>query len=257
MSQFVEKVALVTGGASGLGRAAALAFAERGARVVVSDVNEAGSAETVQMIADAAGEATFIKTDVTKPEEVQQLVARTVAEYGQLDFALNNAGIDGGRDLLGDYSDEMWQRVMEVNVSGVWYCMKAEIAQMLRQRGDGQSKGVIVNLASLAGLVGAPRLAAYSASKHAVVGLTKSAALEYVRQGIRINAVCPGFTDTPMVRKGMDKDPVFAQRLVGGVPARRLGKPEEIAAAIMYLCSDEAAFMVGHTMVLDGGIHAA
>ena len=248
---FPNKVALITGGASGLGRATALAFGQADAKVVVSDVSEEGGQETVEMIRSAGGEATFVRTDVTNPTEVADLVRSAVHAYGRIDFALNNAGIGGPMMPMHEYPDDAWRTVLDVNLSGVWYCMKYEIQQMLEQGG-----GSIVNLASIAGLIGAPRLSAYAASKHAVVGLTKTVALEYVRQGIRINAICPGWTDTPMVRDPTAEDKTLTDRLTAGVPARRLGKPEEMAAAVLYLCSEESAFMVGHAMVLDGGIVA-
>ncbi len=249
---FPNKVALITGGASGLGRSTALAFAASGAKVVVSDMNEEGGLKTVKKIHVDGGEAIFVKTDVADSEAVADLIHSTVAEYGRIDFALNNAGIGGLMMPMHEYPDDAWRSVMDINLGGVWYCMKYEIQQMLTQ-----GSGCIVNLASIAGLIGAPRLSAYAASKHAVVGLTKTAALEYVRHGIRINAICPGWTDTPMVRDSMSQDEHFADQLTAGIPARRLGKPEEIAAAVLYLCSEESAFMVGHTMVLDGGIVAS
>ena len=188
---------------------------------------------------------------MTQPEEVAALVEATVSTFGRLDFALNNAGVGGVRALTADYPIEVWQRLIEVNLNGVWYCMKYELPQMLKQ-----GQGAIVNLASVAGLVAFPGHAAYAATKHAVVGLTKTAALEYVRKGIRINAVCPGFTDTPMVQQMIETSPEFTERLIAAVPARRLGQPEEIAAAVLYLCSDEAGFITGHTLTLDGGIVA-
>lgn len=249
---FSGKIAVITGGGSGLGRQAALAFAKRGATVALSDVNVEGGQETVEIIAEKGGTAVFAQVNVADQAAVTNWIDETVSHFGRLDFALNNAGIGGSTGYRTDeISEDLWQRVIDVNLNGVWYCMKAQLPHMVKQ-----GQGVIVNLASIAGLVAVPRNAAYAASKHAVVGLTRSAALEYVRKGVRINAVCPGFTDTPMVQGGMEQDPVFAERLLRGVPARRLGRPEEIAAAIMYLCSDEAAFMIGQTMVLDGGITA-
>ncbi len=250
---FSGKVALVTGGGSGLGRQSAMAFAERGAAVVLSDVDQEGGAETVRLITDKGGTAVFTPVDVTNQTAVIEWVDETASTFGKIDFALNNAGVGGSTGYrTAEIPDDLWHRVMDINLNGVWYAMKAELPHMVKQ-----GAGVIVNLASIAGLVAVPRNAAYAASKHAVVGLTRAAALEYVRQGIRINAVCPGYTDTPMVQKGLAADPVFGERLLQGVPARRLGRPEEIAAAVMYLCSDEAAFMIGQTMVLDGGIVAA
>ncbi|MEM7128806.1 MAG: glucose 1-dehydrogenase [Chloroflexota bacterium] len=249
---FPDKVVLITGGGSGIGRATALAFAQAGAKIVFSDQNVDGGAETVAQVESVGGQALFVQGDVTVPDDVKALVATTVEQHGRIDIALNNAGISGPRVRMHEYDDQHFHDVIEVNVKGVWYCMKAEIEQMLEQ-----GHGVIVNLASVAGLVGSANLSAYAASKHAVVGLTKTAALEYVRKGIRINAVCPGFTSTPMVTDNEHMQESFAEKIIKGVPARRLGKPEEIAAAILYLCSEEAAFVVGHTMVLDGGIHAA
>jgi len=248
---FSNKVVLITGGGSGLGRASAVAFAQEGVRVAVADVNEAGGRESVDLVQKAGGEAFFISCDVTDQAQVGAMVQATVDAYGQLDFALNSAGISGPMSLTAEYDDELWHRVLDINLNGLWYCMKDEINYMLTQ-----GHGSIVNIASVAGLIGAPRLSAYVASKHAVVGLTKTAALEYVRQGIRINAVCPGFTDTPMVQEGIVTDPIFGQQLINGIPARRLGRPEEVAAAVVYLCSEQAGFIVGHSLTLDGGISA-
>lgn len=248
---FANRVAMVTGGASGIGRAVSLAFAAAGASVLLSDIDEAGGEETVRMIQDASGAASFACVDVTQTDQVDALVQAAVDAYGRLDIAVNNAGLGGPRVRTGEYPQEDWHRLIDVNLHGTWYCMRAELAQMLKQGG-----GAIVNVSSVAGVVGFPSHAAYAASKHAVVGLTKTAALEYVRKGIRINAVCPGFTETPMVQQEREQYPEYAARLVQGVPARRLGTPEEVAAAILYLCSDQAGFIVGHTLVLDGGITA-
>ncbi len=248
---FTARVALVTGAASGIGRTSALAFAQSGAKVVVADFNEAGGQETVDMIRAADGEALFVRTDVTQQVEVSALLKTVFETYGQLDFALNNAGIGGIRASTADYPVDLWHQIMDVNLNGVWYCMKYEIPRMVEQ-----GHGVIINLASIAGLIGSPYLSAYAASKHAVVGLTKTAALEYVRKGLRINAVCPAYTDTPMVDDLFEKNPEHKQQLLAAIPSRRLGTTEEIASAILYLCSDQAAFITGHTMVLDGGITA-
>lgn len=251
MTDFINKVALVTGGASGIGRASALAFAREGAKVLVSDIAEGGGQETVRTIREASGEASFVQADITKWNEVAALIETTIDTYRHLDFAINSAGIQGVRARTADYPKDEWQRVMDVNLNSVWYCMKFELDQMMKQ-----GHGAIVNLASVAGIVGFPLHSAYSASKHAVVGLTKSAALEYIRKGIRINAVCPGFTDTPMMQRAMEEQPAYTQRLIERVPARRMGTPDEVAAAILYLCSDQAGFVTGHTLVLDGGITA-
>jgi len=251
MADFTNKAVLVTGGASGIGRATALAFAQKGAKVVVSDFVEPGGQETVRMIRDLQGEAIFVRADVSNVNEVANLIRQTMDAYQVLDIAINNAGYQGVRARTADYPESEWLRVLDVNVTGVWNCMKVELDQMMQQ-----GSGVIVNLASVAGLVGFPHHSAYAASKHAVVGLTKTAALEYIRKGIRINAVCPGFTDTPMVQRVMEEDPEYGQRLVQHIPARRLGTPEEVVSAILYLCDDQAGFVTGHCLVLDGGVTA-
>ncbi len=251
MNQFVGKVVLITGAGSGIGRATAIAFAENGARVVVSDVNEAGGNKTVAHIKDQSGEAIFVQTDVTQADQVANLIETTINQYSRLDVAVNNAGIGGVRARTANYPEDVWQQVIDVNLTGVWTCMKYELPQMLKQGG-----GSIVNLASVAGLVGFPGHAAYAATKHAVIGLTKTAALEYVRKRIRVNAVCPAFTETPMVEEMMETTPAFEEKLVSAIPARRLGKPEEIAAAILYLCSEQAGFITGHALTLDGGLVA-
>jgi len=251
MADFKNKVVLITGGASGIGRAAALAFAKKGANVVVSDLAETGGQDTVRMILGMGGDAVFVRADVSNLNEVTDLIQQAVDSYGSVDIAVNNAGYQGVRARTAEYPGLEWQRVIDINLTGVWTCMKFELDQMVQQ-----GSGVIVNLASVAGLVGFPGHSAYAASKHAVVGLTKTAALEYIRKGIRINAVCPGFTDTPMVQRVMEEDPEYGQRLVGHIPARRLGTPEEVAAAILYLCDDQAGFVTGHCLVLDGGVTA-
>jgi NAD(P)-dependent dehydrogenase (short-subunit alcohol dehydrogenase family) len=246
------KVALVTGGGSGIGRASALAFAREGARVVVADVAVAGGAETVTIIKGAGGKATFVQTDVAKASEVEALLATTVATYGRLDCAHNNAGIEGIEASTADYPEADWDRVIAVNLKGVWLCMKYELPQMQLQGG-----GAIVNTASIAGLVGAHRMPAYVASKHGVAGLTKAAALEYAKAGIRVNAVCPGVIRTPMVERFFfTRHPRAEARLTAFEPIGRLGTPEEVAAAVLWLCSDAASFVTGHTMAVDGGIVA-
>ena len=245
------KVALVTGGASGIGRATALAFAREGAKLVIADMNEEGGQQTVHMITENGGEATFIRTDVSQAVEVQALISKAVETYGRLDCAHNNAGIAGGvRALTAEYPEERWQQVIAVNLTGVWFCMKYEIPQMLTQGG-----GAIVNTASALGLVGGRGTAAYVASKHGVVGLTKTAALEYAQQGIRVNCVCPGAIQTPMTDRAWS-DPGRRARVIASEPIGRIGKPEEIAEAVVWLCSDAASFVTGHAMSVDGGLVA-
>jgi NAD(P)-dependent dehydrogenase (short-subunit alcohol dehydrogenase family) len=253
MPGYVEgKVALVTGGGSGIGRATALAFAREGATVVVADVAVAGGEETVQLIYQAGAQATFCKADVSQASEVEALINKTVSTYGRLDCAHNNAGIEGVAARTADYPEEDWDRVIATNLKGVWLCMKYEILHMQPQGG-----GAIVNTASIAGLVGAQRMPAYVASKHGVAGLTKAAALEYSRAGIRVNAVCPGVIRTPMVERFFfSHHPRAESRLTAAEPIGRLGTPEEVAAAVVWLCSDAASFVTGHTMAVDGGLVA-
>ena len=242
------KVALVTGGASGIGRATALMFAREGAKLVIADMNEDGGQQTVHMITENGGEATFVQVDVTSASAVEAMISKTVETYGRLDCAHNNAGISSGlRALTADYPEERWHQVIAVNLTGVWLCMKYEIVQMLHQGG-----GAIVNTASIAGLVGSAGGAAYTASKHGVVGLTKTAALEYAQQGIRVNCVCPGYIQTPMTASSLS-DPERQAQIIAREPIGRVGTPEEIAEAVIWLCSDAASFVTGHAMTVDGG----
>ena len=244
-------VALVTGAGSGIGRASALAFARQGARVVVSDVDASGGAQTAHLITDLGGDARFIPADVSQPAAVESLVAETVRAYGRLDYAHNNAGIaDGGASPLA-CPEELFDRVIAVNLKGVWLCMRQEVPRMLEQ-----GRGAIVNTASIMGLVSYPGAGAYVASKHGVIGLTKSFALAYAAQGIRVNAVCPGYIDTPMVRGAMTRDPNMEQRAVARHPIGRLGTADEIAEAVTWLCSDAASFVTGHALIADGGYTA-
>jgi NAD(P)-dependent dehydrogenase (short-subunit alcohol dehydrogenase family) len=242
-----EKVALVTGGASGIGRATALTFAREGAKLVIADMNEEGGQQTVHMLTEQGGEAIFVRTDVSKAVEVQALISTVVETYGRLDCAHNNAGISGGgRARTAEYAEDTWHQVIAVNLTGVWFCMKYEIPQMLSQ-----GSGAIVNTASVAGLIGGRGLAAYVASKHGVVGLTKTAALEYAQQGIRVNCVCPGVIQTPMTERALSDPALKAQ--ITARPIGRVGTPEEVAEAVVWLCSDAASFVTGHTMTVDGG----
>lgn len=247
----VGKVALITGAGSGIGRATALAFAREGAKVVVADVEVTGGEQTVQLIRAAGGEAVFVKADVANAAEVEAMVKKAVETYGRLDCAFNNAGIEGEIAPTAECTEANWERVIDIDLKGVWLCMKYEIQQMLRQGG-----GAIVNTASVAGLVGFQGIPAYVAAKHGVNGLTKAAALEYAKSGIRVNAVCPGVIDTPMVERAFRANPQMAEAVPALEPVGRLGKPEEIAAAVVWLCSDAASFVTGLPMAVDGGLVA-
>jgi len=239
MGEMLEgKVALVTGAGAGIGRASALAFAAAGANVVVSDLDPIGGQETAELIARAGGNPLFVKADVTDADQVNALVEQAVAHFGRLDCAHNNAGLLGTVAALIESSDDNFDRVFDVNVRGVWLCLKAEIRQMLRQGG-----GAIVNTASSAGLKGSPTLPAYSASKHAVIGLTKSVALAYARQGIRVNAVCPGYVETDLLDRLFADDPVKKESERAGTLIGRFGTPEEVAQSVVWLCSDAASLM--------------
>ncbi len=249
-SEFDRKIAFITGGASGLGRAAALQLAAQGARVAIADVQLDAARALVDEIEASGGSAIAIPVNVRNDEEVEAGVQSTVAAFGRLDIAINAAGIGGPEVRTAEYAPDDWDRVIDINLTGVWRSMRHEIPAMLASGG-----GVIVNIASVAGLGGFPRHPAYAASKHGVVGLTRTAALEYGRKGIRINALCPGFTLTPMVQQMLDAG-LPTEQLVARVPLGRLGTSEEVAATAIYLCSAAAAFMVGHALAIDGGITA-
>src|SRR6516165_1807090 len=247
-NQFEGKVALVTGAASGIGRASGLAFAREGAKTVVADVFVEGGEETVRIIKQAGGDALFVRTDVSKAAEVETLIQKIVETYGRLDYAHNNAGIAGADAPTADCTEENWDHTIAINLKGVWLCMKYEIPQMLKQGG-----GAIVNTASAAGLVGVEGLCAYNASKHGVVGLTKTAALEFAQKNIRVNCVCPGLINTPMVARMIDSGGMNEEDFVAGEPVGRMGKPDEIGEGVAWLLSDAASFVTGHSMSIDGG----
>jgi len=248
---FKGKTALITGSGSGIGRATALLFAEKGADIMVSDINEKGGLETVRLVEERGRKAAFQKADVSSLTDVKSLVDKTVEIFGSVNIAVNNAGIGGDFKITHDYPVENWEKVIAINQTGVFYCMQEELKQMVKQGG-----GAVVNISSIAGLRAQPYTSAYTASKHAVVGLTKTAACEYARYNIRVNAVCPVFTMTPMVEDMLTIDPTFEKKLLRNIPLRRYGQPSDIANAIVWLCADESGFITGHSMPVDGGMTA-
>jgi NAD(P)-dependent dehydrogenase (short-subunit alcohol dehydrogenase family) len=251
MSLFKGKIALVTGGTSGIGRTTAIAFAKEGAKVVVTGRREKEGAETIQLVKATGGESFFIKTDVSKEADVRMMVEKVLEAYGRLDYAFNNAGIEQVPTPLVEQTEEAFDQIININVKGVWLSMKYEIPQMLKNGG-----GAIVNMASVAGLIGFAGIPIYIASKHAVLGLTKSVALEYAKSGIRINAVSPAAIETDMVDRFVGKEGDARQQLASMHPVGRLGRPEEIADAVIYLCSDKASFITGQSLTVDGGFTA-
>ena len=242
------KVAIITGGTSGIGRDTAVLFAEAGAKVVVAGRREAEGNETVDLIRKAGGVGLFVQTDVSKARDIEALVRRSVEKFGRVDTAFNNAGIEGNWRPIVDQSEEEWDHVININLKGVWLCVKHEIQQMLKQGGG----GTIVNMSSVAGLMGAPAAAPYCASKHGVIGLTRTAALEYAKEKIRVNAVCPAVIETPMEQR-LFGEPEAHKYALSMHPIGRLGTPREIAEAVLWLCSEKSSFMTGHYIVLDGG----
>ncbi len=242
------KTALVTGAASGIGLATALAFAREGARVVAADLQKDAAEETLAALRKYGGEADYLTADVTRESEVVALIAGAIERHGSLDCAVNNAGITGSGGLVQDLELSDWMHTLDVNLTSVFLCMKHELRVM-----KNQGKGAIVNMASGAGLIAVPGLSPYCASKHGVLGLTKTAAAENARTGIRVNAICPGSTDTPMLRAAMDRDSQLEKLILASQPGGRLGLPEEIAEAAVWLCSDRASFVTGESMLVDGG----
>jgi NAD(P)-dependent dehydrogenase (short-subunit alcohol dehydrogenase family) len=244
------RVALITGGTSGIGRDAAILFARHGAKVVVTGRRAEEGNETVKRVRDAGGDALFVKGDVAKTTDVQAMVQKTVEKFGRLDVAFNNAGIEGAWLPIAEAAEEEFDRVIGINLKGVWLCLKYEIQQMLKQGGG----GAIVNMSSVAGLVGFAGAGIYIASKHGVIGLTRTAALEYAKSGIRVNAVCPAVIDTAMADRAFGTDPEAGKRVASMHPIGRVGKPMEIAEAALWLCSEKSSFVTGHYIVLDGGM---
>ncbi len=242
------KVALITGGGSGIGRATALRMAQEGAKVMIADYVPEGAQRVIKAIKDAGGEASCVAADVSVGKQVDAAVNKTVETYGRLDYAFNNAGIEGTIAETIEYPEDSFDRTIAINLKGVWLGMKYEIAQMLKNGG-----GAIVNTASTLGLVALEGASAYNAAKHGVVGLTKTAALEFAQKNIRVNCVCPGFIRTAMVERAMDKGAVAEEQMIAIEPIGRLGKPEEIAEGVLWLFSDAASFVTGHSLTIDGG----
>ena len=249
--RFNGKVVLVTGAASGIGKANALLFSKEGAKVIVADKESDKGYETVQTIRSSGRESMFFEVDVSKAKEVKGLISEIVTVYGRLDCAHNNAGIAGIASSTHNCTEENWDRTINVNLKGVWLCMKYEISQMLKQ-----SYGSIVNTSSVAGLVGLKGWPAYVASKHGVIGLTKAASLEYAKRGIRINAVCPNIVQTPMAKVFTRNDSQIELEMIRMTPIGRMAKPEEVAEAVAWLSSDDASYVTGHAMIVDGGMTA-
>ncbi|RYU94920.1 SDR family NAD(P)-dependent oxidoreductase [Emticicia agri] len=246
--KFKDKTVIITGGNSGIGKAAAILFAREGAKIMVADLSDAIDAELAEAVAQAGSEVSFVKVNVTKPEEIEKMIEQTLSLWGRFDILVNSAGILGPRIRTEKYPEEDFDKIIDVNVKGLWYCMKLALRYFMEQR-----SGTIVNIASVAGHLGMVGHIAYAASKHAVVGMTKTAAIEFAKHGIRINAVCPGFTQTPML-EGADTDAAYLEALQYATPMKRFGKPEEIASAILYLAAEEASFITGQSVIVDGGL---
>lgn len=244
-------VALVTGGSSGIGKATAIAFANAGAKTIIAARRIKESEEVVETIREAGREAIFVQTDVSKHDDVRRLMEKVIETYGRLDWACNSAAIEGGNASIVAYPEELWDQVIDINLKGVWLCMKYEITEMIKVGG-----GAIVNISSISGFAGSPGFAPYVASKHGVIGLTKSAAREYGTSGIRINAICPGSVNTPMIER-VDGGPLTPDSWrINRPPLKRIGNPEEIANTVLWLCSNAASYVTGASLVVDGGLIA-
>src|SRR5262245_17572309 len=250
--KFEGRVALVTGGNAGIGRAAAIAFAREGANVVISARRVAEGEETIRLIVRVGGEGLFVKADVGVPADIKMLVEKTIAKFGRLDFAFNNAGVEGTSLVpTSDYAEETWHDVIRINLTGMFLCMKYEIPHLLKQKGS-----AIVNMSSVAGLVATVMGAGYHASKFGVIGLTKGAAVEYAKQGLRINAVCPAVIRTDMTERMFFQDPAIAAQITALHPLGRVGTVDEVAGVVIWLCSEEAGFITGQAIPIDGGLSA-
>ncbi len=250
-STHAGRIALITGAATGIGRATAIAFANAGANLALADIDSAQMDQTRRLAEQAGAKVLCLSADLSSTAQVERMVAQTVSRFGRIDCAFNNAGISGEIAPLADSSEDNWDTVIGINLKSVWACMKYEIRQMLTQ-----GAGAIVNTASVLGLVGGARAPAYVASKHGVMGLTKSAAIAYAAQGIRVNAVCPGYIETPLIDKVMQQHPEYRDQIIAQHPIGRMGSPEEIAQAVLWLCSDGASFVTGHGLAADGGFVA-
>jgi NAD(P)-dependent dehydrogenase (short-subunit alcohol dehydrogenase family) len=250
-AELQNKIALVTGGTTGIGRETAVLFAKHGAKVVISGRREVEGNETIALVRAAGGDGLFVKSDVSKSADVRSLVQKTVEKFGRIDLLFNNAGVEGQWKPITEQTEEDWNSVIDINLKGTWLCLKFVIQHMLKQ-GTG---GAIVNMSSVAGLMGAAGAAIYVASKHGVIGLTRTAALEYATKGIRVNAVCPAVIETAMADRAFG-DPEVSKRVLAQHPIGRFGKPIEIAEAVLWLCSDKSSFMTGHYISLDGGMLA-